>query len=144
MAFSPDGKTLASASRDQTVRLWDVVTRQPLGEPLRGHSAAVLGVAFSPDGKTLASASGDQTVRLWDVARRQPLGEPLRGHSDAVVGVAFSLDGKTLASASGDQTVRLWDVARRGTPPCTLAEDAELPDRGRLGCSPRPSRPDFT
>jgi WD40 repeat protein len=113
VAFSPDGNTLASASNDQTVRLWDVATRQPLGDPLRGHTNSVYDVAFSPDGNTLASASNDQTVRLWDVASRQPLGDPLRGHTNSVYGVAFSPDGKTLASASGDQTVRLWDVATR-------------------------------
>ena len=67
MAFSPDGKTLASASWDKTVILWDVASRTPLGEPLKGHQDAVYSVAFSPDGKTLASASWDQTVILWDV-----------------------------------------------------------------------------
>jgi hypothetical protein len=68
VAFSPDGKTLASASEDQTVTLWDVATRKPLGEPLAGHKDLVNSVAFSPDGKTLASASEDHTVILWDVA----------------------------------------------------------------------------
>ena len=67
VAFSPDGKTLASASSDKTVILWDVASRKPLGEPLKGHQSAVLSVAFSPDGKTLASASADRTVILWDV-----------------------------------------------------------------------------
>ena len=64
--------------------LWDVASRTPLGEPLKGHQGAVRSVAFSPDGKTLASGSWDKTVMLWDVASRTPLGEPLKGHQDAV------------------------------------------------------------
>ena len=76
MAFSPDGKTLASGSNDGTVRLWDVATGRPIGEPLTGHTGLVYSVAFSPDGKTLASGSGDGTVRLWDVATGRPIGHP--------------------------------------------------------------------
>ena len=68
VAFSPDGKTLASAGRDHTVRLWNVATHRQIGRPLTGHTLAVTSVAFSPNGKTLASASVDGTVRLWDVA----------------------------------------------------------------------------
>jgi hypothetical protein len=108
VAFSPDGKTLASASWDKTVQLWDVATRRPLGEPLKAHTSGVTSVAFSPDGRTLASASGDHTVRLWDVATRRPLGEPLQGHTNWATSVAFSPDGKTLASVSTDKTVWLW------------------------------------
>ena len=101
-------------SLDDTVRLWnltDPTHPAPLGQPLTGHTGAVLGVAFSPDGHTLASASLDATVRLWnltDPTHPAPLGQPLTGHTDAVNGVAFSPDGHTLASANLDDTVRLW------------------------------------
>ena len=65
VAFSPDGHRLATASADNTVRLWNADTRQPLGDPLKGHTGQVTSVAFSPDGHRLASASWDSTVRLW-------------------------------------------------------------------------------
>ncbi|KAK0739040.1 hypothetical protein B0T21DRAFT_307466 [Apiosordaria backusii] len=109
VAFSPDGTTLASASGDETVRLWDVATGEHR-RTLEGHDHWVTAVAFSPDGTTLASASDDKTVRLWDVATGEHR-RTLEGHGDSVTAVAFSPDGTTLASASDDKTVRLWDVA---------------------------------
>ena len=77
VAFSPDGKTLASGSFDNTVRLWDAATHQQIGAPLPAHGAAVLSVAFSPDGKTLASGGYAGTVRLWDVATHRQIGARL-------------------------------------------------------------------
>ncbi len=108
--YSPSGELLASASYDNTIRLWDAATRDLIAT--LHHDARVHSASFSPDGRLLASASEDRTVKLWDMANRE-LVATLEGHKDGVDLVRFSPDGKYLASSSWDRAVKLWDVTNR-------------------------------
>ena len=109
MAFSPDGRLLATGGVDKLVRLWDVASGRETRR-FEGHTQKVNAVAFSPDGTLLASASDDNSVVLWDVATGRKV-RSLLAHSIFATCVAFSPDGETLASGSADNTVVLWDVA---------------------------------
>jgi len=110
VAFSPDGKTLAMASREGSVLLWDVASGKLL-ETLKGHSSAVSAVVFSPDGRTLASGGSDQTVRLWNVETQRELmqldsGNVELGHVETL---AFSPDGQRLLA--GGHSTAFWSTA---------------------------------
>jgi len=106
VVFSPDGRFLATVSRDQTVRLWHA-TGEPLAT-LTDHEKEVRSVAFSPDGRLLATAVWSR-ARLWEVESGTPLAD-LTGHEGKVESVAFSPDGRLLATASQDRTARIWQI----------------------------------
>jgi serine/threonine-protein kinase len=129
LAFSPDGRTLASfALGDLTPTLWDLTGPAgavPSHAQPPGHKASVRALAFSPDAKILATGGNDATIHFWDLTVKgyPEIGRRL-GHTGPVAALAFSPDGRTLVSSANDQTVRLWDGGRLGL----RTEKSQLPN----------------
>ena len=108
VSFSRDGKYLASASHDHTIKLWDITSEHSL-KTFEGHSSLVYGVEISHDGKTLVSSSQDKSIKLWDISSGE-CQTTYTGHEYAVFAVLFTPDGQKIVSSSVDKTIRLWDI----------------------------------
>ncbi|HYX40866.1 MAG TPA: WD40 repeat domain-containing protein [Pyrinomonadaceae bacterium] len=116
IVFSSDGKLLATASADNTIKLWSVPATQTTTQPIApilsvtNADSAINLLAFSPDRRILAAGCADHTVRLWDMSTRQRLGQNFAAHKSELTAIAFAPDSRKFATASADKTVRVWAV----------------------------------
>ncbi|WP_406695264.1 protein kinase [Singulisphaera sp. Ch08] len=143
LAFSRDGRLVATGSEDDTARVWEVKTGRPIGPPLP-HGASVISVAFSPDGRTLLTGCNDQTARLWNLPTGRPIGPPLK-HQGRVSAVSFHPSGRWFLTGSYDRSIRRWEAPRpwfddverirsrvQGLTGITLGPEADPSARGNI------------
>jgi WD40 repeat protein len=118
-AFSPVGTIVITGSGDGTMRIWDIKTLRPLGEPFKGHAEAVIALAFSSNGKLLASGAKDGTLSVWqiplnvstgEVLGSAPVGKALGRHPAPITSIAFNPDGNRVVATSRDRAARVWDA----------------------------------
>jgi WD40 repeat protein/serine/threonine protein kinase/DNA-binding XRE family transcriptional regulator len=120
--FSPDGKLIATASLDNTTKIWDASSGKELISLPASAERGVNGVAFSPDGKYVVTAGGDKIARVWEIASGKEI-LTLKGHADRVQYARFSPDGTRIVTSGSDGTARIWDRSS-GIELITLAEEA--------------------
>ncbi|KAF7985989.1 hypothetical protein HWV62_41300 [Athelia sp. TMB] len=113
IAYSPDGRTIASGSLNGSIAVHDANTCDLVAGRIEGHSGAVNAVVYSPDGRFIASASDDTTIRVWHAETCEAVSEPFRGHSGIINSIAYSPDGQFIASSSDDHTILVWNVKTR-------------------------------
>jgi WD40 repeat protein len=109
LAWTADGKTLISGSRDHSIRMWDTTTWQQIAV-LTGHTSDVIGISISPNGRILVSASYDTTARLWNLESGQLISSPLQ-HDNLVYCVSFQIDGTLLVTGCTDHNAYAWDIS---------------------------------
>ena len=145
VAFSPDGKKLASVSKDRTLHMYNPQTQQQLLFIQQCHNDIITTLAFSPDGKRIATGSADKSVKIWDATgnpnqpnvqnKEQLLLKGEKGHTDVIMSVAFSADGKWIVTGSLDKTIRVWDAAKGGNPELVI-ENADAKGVVAVAISP--------